>query len=162
MTHSLRPLALLTFLLLTSTLADSASSNEPVRLAVVLHKSNPAFRLSNSQVRAFCLGETREWPHRRRVTVVQRNPSRAVFQSVLRQVLKMSLAEYRRHALGVEFRGDEPLNVKLLDSDDAACNFVYNVPGAIAVLDQHVVSVSPCKDRVKVLVPDSAGFVGDM
>ena len=80
------------------------------------------------------LGQTREWPNHRPVTLVRCEAYDPATAALLRDVLQMTAVEYGRHLLRVEFQGQEPLRLKTLHSAQSACEFVSNVPGAIAIV----------------------------
>ena len=141
---------LTTLFVLTNGLCPAGLPDPGTSLVTVVHKSNLVASLSANQLRALYLGETTQWSDHKRVILVRREPSSAAFGAVLLKVLKMSAAEYRRFIISLEFRGDEPLSLKTLNSNEAACNFVFNVPSAVAVLDQSALSDPGCS-RVKTL-----------
>ena len=137
--------------LLTSIgICETHSANATLPLAVVVHKSNPTENLSVSQLRRLFLGTVREWPSHKRVILVHRDAISPVFQALLRTVLHMTAPEYQRHALNLEFRGEEPLSIKILNSNEAACKFVFNVPGAVGIIDAAAI----LNDQVKVVRVD--------
>ena len=113
----------------------TAPATPAAHLAVIVNKSNPVDGLSKTELRRMLLGETRQWPSRERVTVVQREAGSDAFRTILRVLLKMNDAEYRRWMMSAEFRGESPVLVKVLNSNDGAGKFVLNVPGAVAIVD---------------------------
>ena len=104
-------------------------------LAVIVHKSNPVQDITRNQLRKLMLGEVREWPNQNKVVIVHREPESMIFHAVLGKILHLTSLDYRRALLSAEFRGAQSLSVKILRSDDGAAKFVWNVPGAIAVID---------------------------
>jgi hypothetical protein len=97
-------------------------------LAVIVNKSNPDHR---------------------KLVLAQREPDSEVYQRLVQLVLRMTPSEYKRNLLRIEFQGAEPLMVKTLNSDDTAAKFVFNVPGAIAVID--AVPAGGAASRVKIV-----------
>jgi hypothetical protein len=81
------------------------------------------------------MGEIDQWDNKRQITLVQREPTSQAFQKTLRLVLHMSEGEYSRSLLQIEFRGRKPPLIKVLNSDESASKFVFNVPGAVAITD---------------------------
>ena len=112
--------------------------------AVVVHRSNPTANLRLGELRAIFVGGTRQWQHGPRVVVVERNPQSEVFDFLLQNVLSMSAVEYKRWLANIEFSGQAPLTVKVLNSDPAACKFVLNVPGAIALVETDSLHSAEC------------------
>ena len=129
---------------------DVPTTVEPA-LVVVVNKSNPIAVITVNQLRVLYTGEMRQWPDKRRVILVQRELTSGAARTMMRAVLKMTAADYNRFLLNMEFRGEEALPLKTLNSTDAACNFVYNVPGAVGVLDESALSSQTCRDRVRIL-----------
>jgi len=104
-------------------------------LTVIVNSSNPIESISKAQLRALLMGDVDQWVNKRQITVVQREPTSQAFQKTLRLILHMTEAEYSRWLLQNEFRGRKPLLIKILNSDESASKFVFNVPGAVAITD---------------------------
>jgi hypothetical protein len=51
------------------------------------------------------------------------------------RLLNTTPGEYKRSLQNIEYRGDLPVSIKILNSDAAACQFVFNVPSAIAIVE---------------------------
>jgi hypothetical protein len=118
-------------------------------LAVIVHKSNPIDNLTLPQLRKILLGEVHQFPDHRKLVLAEREPDSDVHRWILLRVLRMTPVEYKRYLLGIEFRGAEALTVKILNSDDTAAKFVFNVPTAIAVID--AVPAGGAASRVKIV-----------
>ena len=62
----------------------------------------------------------------------------------------------------MEFRGQEPVIVRVLNSDAAACKFVFNVPSAVAVLETASMAALECRDvrvlKIDGLLPGQEGY----
>ena len=120
-------------------------------VAVIVNKANPVSNLEITELRRLMLGEIHYWSNQRRVTLVHRDPSSAAYQTSLDLVIHMTAPEYRRFLLNQEFRGEEAVTSKTLRSPDGACEFVFNVPGAIAVVEAEPALLPPCLAWVKVI-----------
>ena len=127
------------------------TTGEAANVAVIVHLSNVTQSLSNSELRDVLLGKINQWPDRRNVTVVERDPGSPVMNAVLRKCLNLSLDDYTRQLIALEFRGKRPPAIKVLRSDDGACSFVFNVPGAIGFVSERSLSLPSCHDQVKIL-----------
>jgi len=119
-------MAALTF----ASLARSLSST----YAVIVHRSNPTSSIGVTDLRAFFWGETKQWPHGAKVVLVERDLRSDVFQFLMQHVLNTTAVEYQRLLANIEFRGEISVMVRILNSDAAACKFVFNVPGSIALI----------------------------
>jgi hypothetical protein len=104
-------------------------------LTVIVNSSNPVESISKTQLRALLMGEIDRWANRSQITLVQREPTSQAFQKTLRLILHMTEAEYSRWLLQSEFRGRKLPLIKILNSDESASKFVFNVPGAVAITD---------------------------
>lgn len=104
-------------------------------LTVIVNKSNPVGSISQEELRSLLLGEVALWSNKQRVTLVERDPSSQAFQKTLRLILHMKGGEYQRWLLQVEFRGEKTPLIKILNSDEGAAKYVFNVPGAIGITD---------------------------
>jgi hypothetical protein len=65
----------------------------------------------------------------------------------------MDEAEYQKYLANLEFRGEEAVALKVLNSDGAVCRFVFNVPAAVGLV-QAASLASPGCAGVRVLKID--------
>lgn len=152
--------AALTLTVLTLSIA-TVGANVPTPIAVIVNTANPIEEMTSNHLREVLLGSIREWPNRRRITIVQREGKSLVAASVLKSLLQMSPQDYNRFLLNLEFRGEEPVALKTLLSDESACNFVFNAPGAIGFVSAEFLQNAACRARVRVLrVPDRPQLSG--
>lgn len=130
--------------------------------AVVVHPSNPATNLRLADLRGFFSGAVKQWPNGSRVVLVARDYGSAAYQFLMRRVLNMSPAEYRRHLASIEFAGEAPVTLKVLNSEAAACKFVYNVPGSIALIEANSLQAPECHGvetlRIESKLPSEEGY----
>lgn len=112
--------------------------------AVVVHQSNPNTNLLFTDVRAFFSGASKQWPNGSKVVLVERDNASAVYRFLLARILHTTAIEYKRHLLSIEFAGEAPVTLKILNSDQAACKFVFNVPGAIGLIDVNSLNLPEC------------------
>lgn len=121
----------------------------PGGLAVVVPKNNPTDGLSTAQLRKLVLGDVRTWPDKSNVTLISTDQDGAVFKCLLSTVVRMSPQEYKKYIMNAEFRGDEPLRSKLVDSSGTALKVVAGYTGAISVVEAS--ALSSLAGSVKVL-----------
>jgi ABC-type phosphate transport system substrate-binding protein len=157
-------LSILLALFSDADIAGASVPPMPVNVAVIVHLDNPTQDLTNNELRDLLLGGTWQWPNRRNIVVVAREPGSAVLETVLHNCLKTNLQDYNRRLLELEFRGKKPVNIKTLTSDAGACAFVSNVPGAIGFISDFSLSSPSCREQVKVLrisgkEPGSPGYL---
>jgi hypothetical protein len=103
-------------------------------LAFVVNKGNTTEGLSMAQLRRLLLGDLRNWPDKKKVALITPNQQSAEFKCVLSAVVRMSDSEYHRFIASMGFRGEEPLELYLADSDPAAAKMVSATPGGIAIV----------------------------
>src|SRR5437660_713321 len=108
------------------------TTTEPI--SIIVNIANPVEEITTNRLREVLFGNVREWPTKRRITVVQREPASPVAASVLKSFVGMSPEEYNRYLLNLQFKGQQPLAIKTLLSDESACSFVFNAPGAIGFI----------------------------
>jgi hypothetical protein len=94
--------------------------------------------------------------------LVERDAGSAAFQFLLQHVLNMSATEYKRRLAGIEFAGEAPVTPKILNSEEAACKFVFNVPGSIALIETNSLRVPECSGvetvRIEGKQPGEEGY----
>jgi ABC-type phosphate transport system substrate-binding protein len=100
-------------------------------LAIVVNQANPVDNLSLQELRMVFLGERSHWPNGRRITLVMMEPGQPEREAVLRQVCRMSEADFRRHFLQGLFTGEVLVSPKTLATPVGVRKFIFNVPGAI-------------------------------
>jgi ABC-type phosphate transport system substrate-binding protein len=130
--------------------------------AIVVHQSNPNTNLLLADVRAFFSGATKQWPNGSKVVLVERDTGSATYLFLLEHILHMSSVEYKRHLLSIEFAGEAPVTLKVLNSEQAACKFVFNVPGAIALIETNSLNLAECAGigtvRIDGRLPGQEGY----
>ncbi len=104
-------------------------------LAFIVNKGNATEGLSMAQLRRLFLGDLRNWPDKKKVALITPNPQGAAFKCVLSAVVRMSDSEYHRFIASMGFRGEEPLDLYLADSDPVAAKMVSSNPGGIAIVE---------------------------
>ncbi len=130
--------------------------------AVVLHRSNPNTSLRFSEVQGFFSGSAKQWPNGSKVVLVERDAGSPAYRFLLAHILKMSATEYKRRLARIEFAGEAPVILKTLNSEEAACKFVFNVPGAIAVIETSSLKAPECAGldlaRIDGKLPGQEGY----
>jgi ABC-type phosphate transport system substrate-binding protein len=132
------------FVLSLGLLIGSGSAGGVGSFAIVVHQSNPNTNLMFGDVRAFFSGAAKQWPNGSKVVLVERDTGSAAYQFLLEHILRMTSVEYKRHLQSIEFAGEAPVILKVLNSEQAACKFVFNVPGAIALIETQSLNLPEC------------------
>jgi len=130
-------------------LAQSMSSS----YAVVVHRSNPISSIRLTDLRAMFWGEIKQWPDGRKLVLVERDLQSHAFRFLMQHVLNTTAVEYQRRLANMEFKGETPVTMRILNSDAAACKFVFNVPGSIALISTNSLALPECS-AVQLVVVD--------
>jgi hypothetical protein len=112
--------------------------------AAVVHPSNSARGLRLRDITSLFEGLNREWSNRTSVVLVEREAGSAPFRYVMRRLLNTTPGEYKRRLQNIEYRGEAPASIKILNSDVAACQFVFNVPSSIAIIETDSLALPAC------------------
>jgi ABC-type phosphate transport system substrate-binding protein len=147
-------LAGLCFAVISAGSAAGSAKDSPAQgpLAVIVHKSSAVENISISDLRKMLTGDLRGWPDSSPVVVIQQPDESATQQRVLRLLLKTTPAAYNRQLLQIQFQGRQMPVIRVLNSDANAIGFVWNVPGAISIVDAAAATAS--SSHVKVLKVD--------
>ena len=105
--------------------------------------------LSTADLRKMLTGDRLTWPDSSTAVVVEQPEDSATQQRMLRTLLRTTPAGYKRQLLELQFQGRDLPAIKVLNSDETALKFVWNVPGAVAVVDAALAASAP--SRVKIL-----------
>ncbi len=77
-------------------------------------------------------------------------------------MLNTTPGEYKRSLQNIEYRGETPVSIKILNSDAAACQFVFNVPSAIAIIETKSLVSAACSQvqvlRIDGKLPGEEGY----
>ena len=130
--------------------------------AVVVHPANPVSNLTVAALRDLFGGAVTHWPDRSKVVLVHRATGSPANRFLIDRFLKTSWQDYKRSMEGLEFQGQEPVVIRVLNSDAAACKFVFNVPSAVAVIESASAAVPECRDvrvlKIDGLTPGQGGY----
>jgi len=146
---------------LISTMAPAALNTTP-SFAVVVHRSNPVNNLRLADLKSFFSGAATRWPNGAKVVLVERDAAGNASRFLFDRILNTTPREYQRRLASIEFKGEEPLTLKTLNSDAAACKFVFNVPGSIALIETESLALPACEQiqilRIEGKLPGEEGY----
>jgi hypothetical protein len=130
--------------------------------AVIVHRSNPTRDLRFVDLQALFSGTVEHWPNGSKAVLVEGTFQSVTYQFVTRTLLNITPSEYRRRRDAIEYGGNAPVTLKLLNSDRAACKFVYNVPGSIGVIESSSLDSAECRAvaivRIDGKLPTEEGY----
>jgi hypothetical protein len=134
-------------------LAGSGRAADDASFAVVVHPSNPASDLRLADLRAMFGGSIKQWPNGQKVVLVERPPESPSFRFLMARVLNLSPIAYKRSLESIEFSGERPVALKVLNSEATACTYMGFVPGSIALVETSSLRAPECA-RLKVVSVD--------
>ncbi len=120
-------------------------------MAVIVHKTSPVDNISLADLRKLLNGVTHVWSDSTPVVLAQQPDTAATQKRMLELILKTTPANYGRQLFRIQFQGGLPPNIRVLNSDANAITFVWNVPGAVSIVDAGAAAAST---HVKVLKVD--------
>jgi hypothetical protein len=130
--------------------------------AAVVHPTNAARDLRFRYLTSLFEGSNRQWPNRSPVVLVERNATSTPYQYLMSHLLNTTEVEYKRRLQNMEYSGDAPVSIKILNSDAAACQFVFNVPSAIAIIETKSLGMPACGEvqvlRIDGKLPGEEGY----
>jgi|SRR5580658_3884431 hypothetical protein len=143
--------------------AMSGQVGEPARaFAAVVHPSNPTHNLRFRDLLSLFQGVSRQWSNNTGVVLVERDAGSTPFQFLMGRLLNTTPGEYRQRLQNIEYRGEAPVSIKILNSDAAACQFVFNVPSAIAIIETKSLGSPACGQilvlRIDGKLPGQEGY----
>lgn len=104
-------------------------------LVVVVNKNNPTEDISLAQLKRYLLGEARAWPDKKQVVMVAAQPQSPAYKCMLSAVAKMSDSDFGRYNAGAEFRGEEPVQIRVAVNGPAAAVMVSSAAGSLAIVE---------------------------
>jgi len=104
------------------------------------------------------LGERSHWPNGRRITLVMMEPGQPEREAVLREICRMSEADFRRRFLQGLLTGEILVSPKTLSTTAGVRKFIFNVPGAIGYLRPGDVDASVKVLRIDGHYPSDAEY----
>ena len=136
----------------------AASPPKQEGLAIVVNQSNAVDDLSLAELRAVFLGERSHWPNGRRITLVMMEQGQPEREAILREICRLSEADFRRRILQGLFTGEVLVSPKTLATPVGVRKFVFNVPGAIGYLRPEDVDASVKVIRVEGRLPSDTEY----
>jgi len=127
-------------------------------LAIIVNQSNPVDGLSLAELRTVFLGERSHWPNGRRITLVMMEQGQPEREAILREICRLSEADFRRRILQGLFTGEVLVSPKTLATPVGVRKFVFNVPGAIGYLRPEDVDASVKVIRLDGLLPSDVEY----
>ena len=127
-------------------------------VAFVVHKSSPLSNVSLDELRKICLMDKTVGPDGQKFKILMREPKQPERDAVLREIFRMSDAEYNRHFLQAVFTGAIQAAPKQIGSSAAVKSFVASTPGAVGYVrgDELDDTVKPL--RVNGKLPGAADY----
>jgi hypothetical protein len=143
-------------LLLASTArAQDAKAGD---VAIIVRPDVPVENLSFAQVRELLLGDRQFWTSGLRVYLLMRAPAARERDVILKNVYRMSEAEFRRYWIERIFRAESQSGPKIVYSNESATELVASIPGAVAFVDAAQVPKGLKVLRIDGRLPGEKGY----
>jgi ABC-type phosphate transport system substrate-binding protein len=133
--RTLLAIAMISVPLMSGTVGLVRDPTVPGTLAVVVHRSSTMDSLAAADLRKMFTGDLRTWPDSSPVVVIEQPNGSETERRTLRLLLNTTPDVYYRQLLQTEFQGKPLPTIKVLNSEVSAIRFVFNVPGAVAVVE---------------------------
>lgn len=124
------------------TSVDSAHGS----FAAVVNRANPASALRVADLRALYSGSVHRWEDGSEVVLVTGAEESAARRFLLEKVLHVSAADFHRRLASLDSADPRSVILKVLNTDGAACDFVFNVPGAVALVEKAALAEPGCRE----------------
>jgi ABC-type phosphate transport system substrate-binding protein len=122
-------------LLLLLALGVHAAAPAGADVAVVVNREVPVDNLTFTELRKILLGDRQFWSSNIRVTMLIRAPVAHERDAVLKNVLKMTEAQFRQYWIGKVFRAENAAAPKTVYTNEMAASLISNIPGSIAFIE---------------------------
>lgn len=126
---------------------------EAKQLALIADPSNATKNLTTAALVKIFNAQTRNWPDGRPITIVLRDPSSAVMQTVLRKLFNMTPEQVRA------FIGAHKNAILVADSDEAVLRFVCANRGAIGLVDLYSLTKGVTVLKIDGKLPVEQGYL---
>jgi len=112
-----------------------ASAQSGRAFVLIVNRANPVETVTAAELRDMVLGTTSTWGSGRRVTVVLRERGTEERRMLGWACCRLSEAEFDKTLLRSVFAGESVGAPKTVNTSGAVKKFVFNVPGAIGIID---------------------------
>jgi hypothetical protein len=127
-------------------------------IAVIAHPDIGVDNLSSADLRRLLLGDRAFLPSGERVTLFIRAPVARERDVVVRDLCRMTEAQFRQHWIAKVFRADATAGPRIVYSNASAIDQVSRVPGAIAFVAAPDVTSAVKVIRVDGLAPSDRNY----
>lgn len=149
-------LAVCPWTLLATGVPDAGDQATPI--AVIAHPDVGVDNLSSADLRRLLLGDRAFLPSGERVTLFIRAPVARERDVVVRDLCRMTEAQFRQHWIAKVFRADATAGPRIVYSNESAIDQVSRVPGAIAFVAAPDVTSAVKVIRVDGLAPNDRNY----
>ena len=149
------PLAGVTGLLVSMPAAVRTQGPE---IAVVVHPDVPVDNLTIAELRRILLGDREFWASGMRVMLFLRAPVARERDVAIKEVCRMTEAQFRQHWIAKVFRADTPSGPRIVYSGQMAIDQVSRTPGAITFVEAGSVGKGVKVLKIDGKAPGQSGY----
>ena len=118
--------------------AEPAARQASPDIAVVVHPDVPLDNLTLADLRRILMGDREFWTSGSRVTLFIRAPIARERDAMVKDICRMTEAQFRQHWIAKVFRADTATPPKIVYSTQMALEQVSRTPGALAFVETPV------------------------
>lgn len=145
-------------ILLVRPVVPAAFEQKTTDIAVVVNAEVPVDNLTLPELGRLLLGDREFWPSSIRVTLLIRAPVARERDVVIKNVCRMTEAQFRQHWIAKVFRAESPSAPKIVYSNEMALDMVGRLPGGITFVDASQVGKGLKVMRIDGRLPGEAGY----
>ncbi len=127
-------------------------------IAVIVNPAVPVDSLTLPELVRLLLGDREYWPSSVRVTLLIRAPVAREREVVIKDVCKMTEAQFRQHWIAKVFRAETPSAPKIVYSSEMALDMVGKIPGGMTFVQAAQVGRGLKVVRIEGRLPGEPGY----
>lgn len=137
-----------------------AAAQAGADIAVIVNNDVPVDNLTYAELRRVLLGDREFWAPGMRVALLVRAPVARERDAAVKNVCKMTEAQFRQHWIGKVFRNDTASGPKIVYSTEMAIDQVKRTTGALTFVEASATSGKGLKIlKIDGKLPGQAGYL---
>ena len=155
--HRFQRAILLAAVLWTGVASSPAAGDADI--AIVVRPDVPVDNLTFGELRRLMLGDRQFWTSNLRVTLLVRSPGTRERDVVLKNIYRMSEAQFRQYWIAKVFRAEAAAGPRIVYSNDMATELTLGIPGAVAFVEADQVPKGLKVLKIDGKLPGEKGYV---
>jgi len=155
--HRFQRAILLAAVLWTGVASSPAAGDADI--AIVVRPDVPVDNLTFGELRRLMLGDRQFWTSNLRVTLLVRSPGTRERDVVLKNIYRMSEAQFRQYWIAKVFRAEAAAGPRIVYSNDMATELTLGIAGAVAFVEADQVPKGLKVLKIDGKLPGEKGYV---